>query len=277
MTILNSDTITGLEYGTVKPASRERMLQQLQTVAKDQACTLKAITNVNPPNSSAPYHSAHDHGAIGAPIAIPYAQHSVSVKLQERAELENEGWQSFGFAPFYVPQGITQVAIIAVFFSPARANTAFKFQVFNQSGDLLPNQENYEIKEGSATASFIVDVLGGEVNSINMLGYRSLASSDKRLETVIVTPQITKSRQIQNTDYYDNSSNFPNAAQYSSDYFTSFDSAMFADGMPVSSYILSSLSLNDALLYEVLTGSNAQGRARGNNDWSQSRGARFRL
>lgn len=261
MTIINDDEITGLEYSTVKPASRERMLQQLKTIAADQAVTLKAITDIAPPNTSAPYHSAHDHGSNGAPISIPYGQYAVNVKLQERAELTTEGWQSFGFVPFYVPVGITQVNIILAFPSQSTMHQGFRFQIFNSSLELLLNQETFT-PSSRTVENFIVDVEAGAVNTLHMLGFRSLSSSNKSISSIIITPQITKSRDSYDVDYGESdTSNFPSSSQYSSDYFTSFDDAMFADGMPVSSYILASLALNDALLYEVLTGSRASGRA----------------
>lgn len=268
MTILQSDTVTGLEYGEVKPASRARMLKQFEQIAKDQTALYKQITNINAPNTlSSPQATGHDHsgGSLGAPISIPLLGAVLNVQVLPHANTNIQDWQSFGFIPFFAPAGVTEIRIIGIF-SSSNASRNFKVGILSSSFSALTIHRNLTSdSDEDVIKSGLFTVNDDEVNILRLEGWQGQTNSfngnpiNSTLHTIHILPTTNSPNFVQSFSQSKGalSSIFPDSGQYDSEYFTSFSSVMFEDDCALSSYILVSTSMNDALNSELLHGVRA--------------------
>ena len=267
MTIVQSDTVLGLEYGEVKPASRARMLKQFEQIAKDQTALYKQITNINAPNtSSSPQALGHDHSGsgLGAPISIPLLGALLDVQLLPQESSNYQDWQSFGFIPFFVPDGITEVRVMGIFDKSVSARN-FKFSIMSSTFSTLSIHRNLISSEENIVKSAVLTVNTDEVNILRLEGWIGQTNSfdgnpiDSKLHSIHILPTTNSPNLVQSFSQSKGalSSIFPDAAQYDGEYFTSFSSVMFEDDAALSSYILASTSMNDALNAELLHGVRA--------------------
>lgn len=265
MTILQSDEVTGVEYQDVKPNSKARMLKVFEQIAKDQTALYKIITDIDAPQTaSSPQASGHDH-SVGAPISIPLVNQVLKIALAAQTITPSNQWQVCSYIPFFVPAGVSEVRIEAIF-STKEAPQNFRFTVMDNSDSKFSGSRSINNGEEDNSTKFeYFNVDEDEVNLLRIEGWLSNLNNGGGaqiqnciLQAIAVLP-FRQANSVQSFTQFEgnDSANFPDSAQYDGEYFTSFDDLMFSDDSALSSYILNSCALNDALLAEILHGQRA--------------------
>lgn len=289
MTIIEKSSWTGLPITDVRPHNpRIRMLQQLKTVAQDQAYLHKTLTGnavPNAPGSDVATNHTHD-GTTGAVVPIPYCQAFMGASMA-RGPTSGGAWQPLCRQIFRNLAGVTTVRVLVwttnIF---ALLSGGFRGSILAatsglpasfDSGTWLDMTQEYGggglfcLGQDMTVTADALQILKLEAfNSYYAPGTNAIMPPERDVAAFAILPWLgepTPSFAWQDSTVTTGQIDLPDTTQHLGSYpFTSFDDAMFADGRAVSSYLVQSLVLNEGLLWERATGRPAALNADGHTN-----------
>lgn len=279
MTLIQSSTFTGVNVNDVRPHARGRQLQDLKNIAKDQAMAFESITGRKvPPASGAHAISATPHvhdGTTGAIIPIPVVQEWVGGEFSPSTSTTGD-FAKFAWSCFFAPAGVTTMRVFVLTSTPAIINhmrargwddtlTVVSTADFSA---LNPEFHDYVVEMTGRVAVYADVTVTPGLSAISLEIYDGNQQNGVPIfrpltvDSYTIVPWAGPPRRV--SAYFDpdvSSSEYvvPASTQYlgggaDTTAFTSYDDGMFTDGRAVGSFLTQPMSLNDALLWEILAG-----------------------
>lgn len=286
MAIIQSSTFTGVPANEARPGARAQVGTHLKNIAKDQARAYEQVTGLKVPNSSTISATPHVHdGTSGVIIPIPLSQQTICASLRSRdTAAYTDEYAPFSCPCFFVPAGVTSVRVLLHVDEhtyASRLRDLFQFRTYDAS---LTQTDQVGVHgydnpyDGCYILWADVDVTAGEVNVLWLMswdGYYYPGSTERLNEqrnrtiwgwTVLPSAgaytSASEPYQFAERDVASGEVVTPGDTQHIGAHaYTTMNDHMMTDDYGVSSYLLHGLSLNDALLFEKITGRAAGGQA----------------
>lgn len=284
MTILQRSTFVGTNHQDVRPGAYTKTAT-VEGIVKDQAYLYERITDLAVPNAGSAAVSGHDHtgNGDGAIIRVPICQQYMGALLERTAAVpisgstNYTGWYKLIWHPFYCQPGVDTVSCIlwvdretyaysenfrAYIQSPSFAIVGLA-QTANGVREYLTSDNDvigmvYDLQATPGIVNILaVDAWDGYYDKtvpVNTNDVGELLPEFRRVVGFTLMPQIKKPnrsiRSYTTPSVTTGSTTTPGS-------FTSFDSALVADDVGLSSYHLVNMAKNDAMLQELATGNPA--------------------
>ena len=276
MTIVESAAWQGLTIQSVRPYQKVRMLQQLLTIAEDQAFNYEYLHDqAVPGGSGSSVQHIHD-GTDGLIIPIPAANAVLGATLPNANGSGTDQWQPL-VRQLIRTGGETTWRVWVFTTTPTSLQKTIRVVVWDSSLAVSEIVTELDLVTGFTYgdlqclyADVTVDATAYNVVSVECwdgLYYPGGVGvvDTRRVETVTMGPYDGDPypvRQVSPPLVSSNSVGVPSMTLHRASYpFTSFDDSMFDDDMAVSSYLVQRMALNEAVLFERATGQPAGSRS----------------
>lgn len=300
MAVLEDDDVEGVDYNRARVGDRIRA-SDIARAAKDQAALFRQITGDDVPGAPGSTQATpHIHdGTSGVIIPIPLAHYHPRAQLDRAAGVvTGEDWARLIYAPFFAPEGVTSVRVLVRTRLPAETMPTIRVSTESTPGtvqslntfDLLPGTEpGSGYMPGAAFFTLYADVgvAEGAFNLINLEawdGYYlpgATADGNDRLPPARDVYQITilpvtstaalsewgpwTVSPVEETGAICPDDRYPREPSPASPY-TSLDEAMVGEDRSLNAYLTTTAQMNNALMWEVLTGRPSSGLALDDGD-----------
>lgn len=299
MTILQNPTFQGTPHNEVRPGSGVRG-STVRRWLRDQAAVYEGITGKPVPHAPSIAATPHVHdGTNGAIIRIPLAHGAFTVGLPRRQSIlfdagtYYEGFYPFEWRPFYVPKGITQVAVM-VLMRRLETFETLRCTIQNELLGVIDQQTRetgvtrlpWQQPPGDLQVGcWFMTVTPGAVNVLKLEAWDGYYQPGAVLADAPVGVPLPENRGVsgwavvpverapQRIPAATRPSFADDVRVKTPSTFTSFDDHLVQNGRALPSYVLVKALQNDALLYERLTGRPAGARSAPTLEGHDHRGA----
>jgi len=301
MTILQRATFSGTPHADVRPGAYTKTAT-VEGIIKDQAYLYERITNLAVPDAASALATGHDHSGDGdgAVIRLPICQQWMSALLLRQtanpvqSNVNYAGWSKLIWHPFYCQPGLDKMMCV-VWVDRETYGYSESFRAIMQDSSLDPigtyqvanGLRDYLISESDEIG--LIYTLETTPDAINVLvleawdGYYDssvpvdtttigeLLPEFRRVMGFTLSPEIRKPNK--NLSSYSQSTVSTTTVTVPSTYI-SFDDALIADDIGLSSYHLVNMAKDDAMINELATnnpaGNNAASVVDGHNHQGDS-------
>lgn len=277
--VIGTGDFQGLEINLVRPGSRARFLQQLLVCAQDQAELWERLTNLAVMPGGVIAATPHNHdGDNSAVIPIPAANNYLAATLPAARTGTTSGeWAPVELQVLKTPPGVSHY-FVSLWGSQGQPQLTDSARVKTLDSSMAIVEQNAQFLELPAIATGLteyrarISVADDDVNTFVIEcwdsefrnGSSTVPQEERTIRSVSIRPALADSVPVQSYTppavpigdvvvpdaTYNWIAGGPSA-------FAAFDSQMFDDGEALSSFLTQKLNANQALIWELLTGTPA--------------------